>query len=177
MADPASFILAPQVAPVAPLANAPVAVAAQDAARRVANNMPYPDTTAQAAITRLPHLNGGLPLPHMAVPPAGALPQLLPAGTAPHVAGRNGHSSFSALYHDEVQDPMRTRHASIVVRFDAMAQETAAAENLLEAALGNTNIPSVFLCCASLHGGGRPRVYLLHTLSKYPTALDGAPTP
>jgi hypothetical protein len=62
-------------------------------------------------------------------------------------------------------------------RFDAMAQEPAAAGNLLEAALGNTNSPSLFLCCASMHGGGRPRVYLLHTLSKYPTALDGAPTP
>ena len=75
MADPASFILAPQVAPVAPLANAPVAEAAQDAARRGANNMPYLDTTAQAATARLPPLNGGPPPPHMAAPQAGALPQ------------------------------------------------------------------------------------------------------
>jgi hypothetical protein len=72
---------------------------------------------------------------------------------------------------------MRMHHASIVACFDAMAQEPAAAEDLLEAALGNTNIPSVFLCCASLHGGERPRVYLLHTLSKYPTSLDGVPSP
>jgi hypothetical protein len=114
MADPASFILAPQVAPVAPLANAPVAVAAQDAARRVTNNRLYPDTTAQAAIARSPHLNGGLPSPHMAAPPAGALPQPLPAGITPYGAGRNGRSSFSTLYHDEVHDLMPMRHASIV---------------------------------------------------------------
>jgi hypothetical protein len=75
MADPASSILAPQVAPVA----RPVATAAQDAARRVANNMPHHDTAAQAANARLPHLNGGLLPPQMAVPPAGALPQPLPA--------------------------------------------------------------------------------------------------
>jgi hypothetical protein len=177
MADPASFILAPQVAPVAPRANAPVVEAAQDAARRGSTNMPHSDTTAQAAIARLPPLNGGLPPLHMGVPQAGAMPQFLPAGTMPPAVSRNGHTSFADLYHDEVQDPMRLRHTSIVARFDAMAQDPAAAENLLEAALGNTNIPSVFLCCASLHGNGRPRIYLLHTLSKYPTALDGAPTP
>jgi len=43
--------------------------------------------------------------------------------------------------------------------------------------LGNANIPSTFLCCATLHGTGRPRIYLLHVLSKFTPALDGHITP
>jgi hypothetical protein len=48
----------------------------------------------------------------------------------------------------------------------------------MAAALGNGNTSSAYLCCATLYPNGRPKVYVLHTLSRYPpTALDGTVTP
>jgi len=87
------------------------------------------------------------------------------------------HMTFSSFYQDEHKDPMRDRYATIMARFDAMAHTPLTAEAVLETALGNPSVPETFLCCASLHGAARPRIYLLHMMSKYVPAFNGTRTP
>jgi hypothetical protein len=87
------------------------------------------------------------------------------------------HTTFSSFYQDEHKDPMRDRYATIMARFDAMAPTPLTAEAVLETALGNPSVPGTYLCCASLHGAARPRIYLLHLMSKYVPAFDGTTTP
>jgi len=87
------------------------------------------------------------------------------------------HTTFSSFYQDEHKDPMRDRYATIMARFDAMAPTPLSAEAVLETALGNPSVPGTYLCCASLHGAARPRIYLLHLMSKYVPAFDGSTTP
>jgi hypothetical protein len=65
----------------------------------------------------------------------------------------------------------------VIQRYDAMADAPQTPEALLESALGNPSVPGTFLCCAALNGATKPRIYLLHVLSKYVPAMDGQVTP
>jgi hypothetical protein len=58
-----------------------------------------------------------------------------------------------------------------------MAANPQMPKRLLELTLGNPSVPITFLCCAVLPGTGRPKVYLLHMLSKFTPSLDGRLTP
>jgi hypothetical protein len=90
-------------------------------------------------------------------------------------AQAQGHRNFASLFRDETKDPFRASWAQVLRRFDDAGN---GAEAMLSAALGNTNATSAFLCCATLHPNGRPKVYVVHTLSRYPAAaLDGTITP
>jgi hypothetical protein len=96
------------------------------------------------------------------------------AGVGPQ-AQAQGHSSFTSLFQDEMQDPFQASWAQVLRRFDDAATDANA---IMAPALGNVNASSAYLCCATLYPNGRPKVYVLHTLSRYPpTALDGTITP
>jgi hypothetical protein len=125
----------------------------------------------------------GLPFPppevlnqaQAALPPMAAAAGL--PGNIPAVPQVQRYDSFSALYHDETKDPLRDRAAAVLARFNAMAAEPPDADALLDMALGNPSIPRTFLCCAALHASTKPRIYLIHVLSKYTPAMDGQETP
>lgn len=108
----------------------------------------------QAAIPP-PEVNAGIP---------GLLPNLR-------------HTSFASFYHDAGKDPLRTRYTEVIEHFDAMAATPQTPKGLMDIELGNPSVPIKFLCCVSLPSTGRPRVCLLHLLSKYTPALDGRTTP
>jgi len=69
------------------------------------------------------------------------------------------------------------RYAAIVQRFDAINNAPIAGDSLFETILGNPSIPNTFLCCALLNGQTRPRVYVIHTISKYVPSINGRITP
>jgi hypothetical protein len=119
----------------------------------------------------LPHL----PLPRQRQPIQG--PQLPLAPFAPNVQGTApiSHTTFAAFFSDETRDPMRRSYEAITARFDAMNAAPQNANMLLDMAVGNPNVPSTFLCCATLHA--QPRIFLIHSLSRYVPAMDGRVTP
>jgi hypothetical protein len=92
-----------------------------------------------------------------------------PQGNIPNIR----HTNFASLYHDTSKDPLRNRYEAVIDHFDAMAANPQTPEGLLELTLGNPSVPITFLCCAALPGTGRPKVYLLHMLSKFTPSLDG----
>jgi hypothetical protein len=103
---------------------------------------------------------------------AAALPPVAP-GMQPALR----HKTFATLYHDETKDPLRSRAAAVIQRYDVTADTPQTPEALLESAIGNPSVPGTFLCCAVLNGASKPRIYLLHVLSKYVPAMDGQVTP
>jgi hypothetical protein len=116
---------------------------------------------------------------HAAMLPPQGLPQALPVvpqGVTPFPGGLS-HSSFSTYFYDETKDVLRQRYAAVLERFDPSSEASQGAEALLEAAIGNPNIPCTYLCVAALHGSARYRVYILHTISKYTPSIDGQTTP
>jgi len=116
---------------------------------------------------------------HAAMLPPQGLPQALPVvpqGVTPFAGGLS-HSSFSTYFYGETKDVLRQRYAAVLERFDPSSEASQGAEALLEAAIGNPNMPCTYLCVAALHGSGRYRVYILHTISKYTPSTDGLTTP
>ncbi len=120
-------------------------------------------------------------LPPMAPPDAAlALPT---AGQAPQVAGppaqgqpeAGPHCTFASYFQDVTRDGLSRSWAQVLRRFDDAA---TLADTLLSAAVRTPTTPSAYLCCASLHANVPPRVFVVHTLSRFPaTALDGNVTP
>ncbi len=106
------------------------------------------------------------------VPAAAPMP-----GIAPPLAQAVNHTSFASYYHDDTKDPLRSRAAAVLARFEAEGQAAVAGADLLQAVLENKEIPNTFLCCAVLHANTPAKVYVLHALSKYPQALDGTVSP
>jgi len=84
-------------------------------------------------------------------------------------------TTFSQLYADPSKDPLRDRYPAVIARFDTTADPPEDPEEVLLAALSNTTLPNTYLCCAAL-APGRPKVYVVHKLSKYPRAFDGRET-
>jgi len=72
---------------------------------------------------------------------------------------------------------MRKNAGAVSARFDPMNNDPVAAEALLDMAVGNPNLPNAYLCCTTLHGNGRPCVYILHSMSKYTPSMDGRVMP
>lgn len=137
------------------------------------------------------------PLPHGAaiVPPAPQAPlanvaNAQPVGGGVVAQGQQGgqggplplpapanYRTFAALYSDEAKDPLRSRYGAVMQRFDAEHAQAQLGEDLLQSVLDNSAIPNAFLCCSVLHAGSPARIYLVHALSKYPQAPDGAISP
>jgi len=97
-------------------------------------------------------------------------------GPAPLQAPVNPRT-FAGSYADEERDPLRTRYAAVLQRFDAGAPQAQLGANLLQSILENTTIPNAFLCCAALHEGAPARIYLVPALSRHPQAPDGMASP
>lgn len=108
-------------------------------------------------------------------PAAGPVLEQLRVPTAP---GRPVEPSrtFAAKYADPHQDQLLNSYPLVLARFDTMVDVPEAAEALLSSVLSNSTLPNTFLCCAVLNNA-RPRIYVLHKLSRYPPALDGRGTP
>jgi hypothetical protein len=84
--------------------------------------------------------------------------------------------TFNALYSNPQKDPLINSYPLVLARFDAMIEEPEAPEDLLNAVLSNSTLPNTFLCCAVLNNA-RPRIYVLHKISRFPRAFDGRETP
>jgi hypothetical protein len=85
--------------------------------------------------------------------------------------------TFVDLYMDGQQDPFSNSYPAALARFDAEVEEPEDLEEVLEAALANNALPNTYLCCATLNNNARPKIYVLHKLSRYPRAFDGRETP
>jgi len=109
------------------------------------------------------------------VPPVPVGP--IPQAQGPYVnyvgAPTVRHNTFAVLYGNATNDPLRQNYGLVIKCFDAMSNAPQPAETLLNIALGNPSVPNAYLCCASLHGFGNPKVYLLHAPSRYTPAMDG----
>jgi hypothetical protein len=84
--------------------------------------------------------------------------------------------TFTALYANPQKDPLINSYPLVLARFDAMIEEPEAPEDLLNSVLSNSTLPNTFLCCAVLNNA-RPRIYVLHKISRFPRAFDGRETP
>jgi hypothetical protein len=98
------------------------------------------------------NLGAGLP------PQANVLQIPLPIGP---LGQRARHTSYSSLFNDETRDPMRNNAGTVSAHFYPMNNNLVAAEAFLDIAVGNPNLPNAYLCCTTLHGNGRPHVYIL----------------
>jgi hypothetical protein len=110
-------------------------------------------------------------LPAVAAPAA-------PAGVGIGIAvfqAPTRHSSFASLFVDAASDPHHADAFQVVNSFNPSAAAPLTSAALKQAILGQTT-PNTFLCCATLHGNG-PKIYVLHSLSRYPLSLTGQPTP
>jgi hypothetical protein len=84
------------------------------------------------------------------------------------------HSTFSSLFNDPTQSQMNQRQ--IVMRFQPGHIPAINLASLLDAAIA-APWAGGFLCCTGLHANLQPRVYCIHTLSRYVGSLDGEATP
>jgi hypothetical protein len=85
------------------------------------------------------------------------------------------HSSFASLFADAASDPHHADAFQVVNSFNPSTAAPLTAAALKQAILGQTT-PNTFLCCATLHGNG-PKIYVLHSLSRFPLSLTGRLTP
>jgi hypothetical protein len=98
-----------------------------------------------------------------------------PLPMAPPEPEAGPHRTFASYFQDVTRDGLSRSWAQVLRRFDDAA---TVADTLLSAAVGTPTTPSAYLCCASLHANVSPRVFVVHTLSRFPaTALDGNVTP
>jgi len=176
---PLAHFGAAQQVPLAPILAADMTAntvaPVQQARGRGVAQMPPPAAGAQGVLHAGPGPNN-IPIPH-AMPPAQQVhlpfnvqrPQqmIMPALQ---------HATFASFFQDDSKDPFRTRYAAVLSRFDPMTNNPLASDALLDLAVGNPSVPSTYMCCASIHGT-KPRIYVLHTLSKYVPSFDGRPTP
>jgi hypothetical protein len=171
MADPnlPALLGIPNLTPVQPPVNAPAVAGMPNV---VAPNMNLNGAGANPNGAEAAH-NGGVNGGPQPIAVAAAMPAW-PPQVFPQVLR---HTTFASLYHDENKDPLRSRAASVITRFDAMAAAPQTPEALLEASVGNPSIPGTFMCCAALQGNTKHRIYVLHGLSKYVPAMDGRETP
>jgi len=84
--------------------------------------------------------------------------------------------SFCRAFQNPANDPFHDTWAQVLQRLD----NAATAEDVLTAAA--TSLPGTstcaYLCCTALHPNTPPRIFSIHTLSRFPPAtLDGAITP
>jgi hypothetical protein len=85
------------------------------------------------------------------------------------------HCTFASFFADPTTDPNHNEAFNIVNSFDPSSAAPLTPAALKQSIIGNPE-PNTFLCCAAIHGNA-PRVYLVHSLSRYPTSLTGRVTP
>ena len=85
------------------------------------------------------------------------------------------HRTFASLFADPTADSNHQGAFQIVARFDPLHATPLTATALKQSLLGLTN-PHTYLCCTTLHEA-TPKIYLLHSLSRYPSSLTGRNTP
>jgi hypothetical protein len=142
----------------------------------------------QQAQAPLAAIQGGLAGQVTILPPAGGAAQGLAgqAAVPPQVGGNipqaGGavfqapvrHRTFASLFADPASDPNYNHALEIVNRFDPSNAAPLTEAALKQALLGQST-PYTYLCCASLHGNV-PKLYVVHSLSRYPMSLAGQPT-
>jgi hypothetical protein len=134
------------------------------------DNAPPPNNQDQALGAQVPE-----------DPLAAALPAV--AGPVPPVARAAEdvfqapvrYRTFASLFADPASDPNHDKAFDIVTRFDPANAAPLTAAALKQALLGQIT-PYTYLCCASLNDTA-PKIYVIHSLSRYPMSLAGQPTP
>jgi hypothetical protein len=124
-------------------------------------------------------LGQALPLPQQQpAPPAIGGAAIAPQGQVPAVVGPPAQvpRTFATYFQETNHDPLRNTWAQVLRRFDDAGTD---ADTLLTAAV---NMPvaaaCAYLCCMALHPNTPPRVFVIHSLSRFPpAALDGVATP
>jgi hypothetical protein len=176
-----------QQAPLAPMLvadmQANAAIPVQQIQGRGVAQMPPPAAGAQNGLHAVPGQDN-IPTVPPAMPPAqqGNLPPLINHPPFNFQAPQQmlipalQHSTFASFFQDDSKDPFRTRYAAVLSCFDPMTNNPQSSDSLLDIAVGNPSVPSTYMCCASIHGT-RPRIYVLHTHSKYVPSFDSHPTP
>jgi hypothetical protein len=81
------------------------------------------------------------------------------------------HYSFASLFADPTQDPNHAEAFNVINNFDPNAAAPITAAALKQAIIG-TPTPNAFLCCSVIHGT-TSRVYVIHSLSRFPMSLTG----
>jgi hypothetical protein len=128
--------------------------------------LPAPPFQAAPIVGGAPLANGQDAQPVAAAAIGGAPPifQALPR-----------HSTFASWFSDTVSDPNHDDAFRVLQSFNPSNAAPLTGAALKQAVLGQTS-PNTFLCCAALNGVNS-RVYLVHSLSRYPLSLNGRPTP
>lgn len=103
------------------------------------------------------------------------LPAAVPGGNMPAFQAPARHNTFASLFADNAADANHADAFQIVNNFDSSAAAPLTAAALKQAILGQQSA-FAFLCCATLHGNV-PKIYVLHSLSRFPVSLAGRPTP
>ncbi len=85
------------------------------------------------------------------------------------------HRTFASLFADATSDQNHDKAFDIVTRFDPANATPLTAAALKQALLGQIT-PYTYLCCALLNATA-PKIYVVHSLSRYPMSLAGQPTP
>jgi len=85
------------------------------------------------------------------------------------------HNTFALLFADATADLNHANAFRVVDSFDPNNEAPLTAAALKQAVIGQ-QAPHTFLCCTSLNGNV-PKIYLVHSLSRYPMSLTGQPTP
>jgi hypothetical protein len=130
----------------------------------------------QAAHAQLPPLAplpaAPLPVAPMPVPPRITPPTALPSGEA-----ARRYVTFNQLYADEQRDPCSRRYERIMARFDAEPPNALAGGTLFDqvVSVGGAQLQA-YLCCGTGVGANGPRVYCVHSPSKFISSLDGTPS-
>jgi len=115
-----------------------------------------------------------------AQPQAALLPQPEPA--APRLEPRSPQDiqrylTFNQLYSDETRDPCNRNYTRIMARFDASLPEAVPDETLFNNVVqaGSSQLHA-YLCCGTGVGQAGPKIYCVHSPSRFSASLDGRVT-
>jgi len=84
------------------------------------------------------------------------------------------YTTFNQLYTDDSRDPCSRRYERIMSRFSADIPNAVTANALFNQVinLGSAQLQA-YLCCSEGIGGRGPRIYCVHTPTRYVASLDG----
>jgi hypothetical protein len=85
------------------------------------------------------------------------------------------HCTFASFFSDASTDPNHAGAFQAVARYNPSVAVPLTAAALKQSLINQPN-PNTFLCCATINGNA-PRVYLVHSLSRFPASLTGHVTP
>lgn len=112
-----------------------------------------------------------------AQPQAAPVPQPAPAalqGEPRRLQDPQRYVSFNQLYSDETRDPCNRDYTRIMARFDSSLPDAVPDETLYANVVQAGSVPlHAYLCCGTGVGQAGPKIYCVHSPSRFPASLDG----